>query len=118
MNKQESYKTCMILMISSDGNQSNVFFLFLLTTDRHFVRFLGRRYRPPLYMGILGQNLGPICAKKWKNIHFLNFHKIDKIVIKMISSIETKFKLKFVLQKSICGGFGAKVWARFGSKMV
>ena len=28
MNKQESYKTCMILMISSDGNQSNVFFYF------------------------------------------------------------------------------------------
>ena len=46
MNKQESYKTYMILMISSDGNQNNVF-LFMLATNRHFVRFLGRRYRPP-----------------------------------------------------------------------
>ena len=46
MNKQESYKTYMILMISSDGNQNNVF-LFLLATDRHFVRFLGGRYQPP-----------------------------------------------------------------------
>ena len=27
MNKQESYKTYMILMISSDGNQNNVFFI-------------------------------------------------------------------------------------------
>ena len=46
MNKQESYKTYMILMISSDGNQNNVF-LFLFTADRHFVRFAGRRYRSP-----------------------------------------------------------------------
>ena len=46
MNKQESYKTYMILMIFSDGNQNNVF-LFLFTADRHFVRFAGRRYRPP-----------------------------------------------------------------------
>ena len=40
MNKQERHKTYMILIISSDGNQNNVF-LFLLATDRHFVRFFG-----------------------------------------------------------------------------
>ena len=49
MNKQESYKTYMILMISSDGNQNNVFFLFLFAANHHFVRFSGRRYRPPYF---------------------------------------------------------------------
>ena len=32
MNKQESYKTYMILMISSDGNQNNVFYFCSLPT--------------------------------------------------------------------------------------
>ena len=36
-------------MISSDGNQNNIFFLFLFAADRHFVRFSGRRYRPPYF---------------------------------------------------------------------
>ena len=41
MNKQESYKSYMILMISSDGNQNNAFFLFLFAADRNFVAAVG-----------------------------------------------------------------------------
>ena len=56
MNKQESYKTYMILMISSDGNQNNVF-LFLFTTDHYFVMPI------PQNVQTHSKNLSPICRQ-------------------------------------------------------
>ena len=55
MNKQESYKTYMILMISSDGNQNNVF-------------FISARYRSP-FCQVFGSPLSASLPSIWKGVH-------------------------------------------------
>ena len=53
MNKQESYKTYMILMISSDGNQNNVFFISARYRSP-FCQVFGSPLSASLFLGKFG----------------------------------------------------------------
>ena len=53
MNKQESYKTYMILIISSDGNQNNV-------------SFISARYRSPFFQVFWFAAIGLPNKDPWK----------------------------------------------------
>ena len=73
MNKQESYKTCMILMISSDGNQNNVFFLISARYRSPFCQVFGSPLSASLIYGDFGSKFGPNLCQKMEKYPFLEF---------------------------------------------
>ena len=72
-------------------------------------------------MGIMGQNLGPICVNKWEKMVISRlstsvlYFWCYKIVIKMVTTIEIKFELNFV-QKNLLGGISGQnlgpIWVK------
>ena len=72
MNKQESYKTYMILMISSDGNQNNVFFISARYRSP-FCQVFGSPLSASLIYGDFGSKFGPNLCQKMEKYPFLEF---------------------------------------------
>ena len=90
MNKQESYKTYMILMISSDGNQNNVF-------------FISARYRSP-FCQVFGS---PLSASLQEDFRMGLLFKFGQAVPEIFKLLHLNKKLGSIFQNSWWGLWGA-----------